>query len=70
MTVSGTAQGGHVGTAVDLWKLFRPGQPEIRTRQIDACDCLAQVVIVKQRLMNQFLKLLVLEDIEPFGIGE
>ena len=43
---------------------------QIGARLLDACDGIAQIVVLDQRDADQFLELFVIEDLEPFQVGE
>ena len=60
----------HVAAGPEVGELVRPRDPETRARLFHAEHRVAQIVVLLQCRADQILQLLVLEDLEPFEIGQ
>lgn len=63
-------QGRQIGAGGDGGELIGPRDAQIGARHLDSHHSIAKVVILDERRPDQFLKLLVLEDLEPFQVGQ
>ena len=59
----------HVAAGDEIWKLIGAGDPQVGAGLFDTRDGIAQIVIALQCRTNQLLEFFVLEDDEPFEVG-
>ena len=60
----------HAAAGAEIRKLIRARDSKAGARLFDARDGIAQIVVPLQRRANQLLQLFVLEDFEPFEVGD
>ena len=59
----------NIGPDTEVWILIRLCDAEIGARRVDPRNRIPEIVILRQRRADQFLELLVLENFEPFKLG-
>ena len=55
---------------INGWEELRSGFGANLARLLDTSDCDGQVVVVRQRRLDEFLQRLILEDLPPGKVGE
>ena len=60
---------GYIGPDTEVWILIRLCDAKIGARRIDSSNRIAEIVVLRQRRADQFLELFVLENFEPFKLG-